>query len=282
MDQTLSRPFIASEAIAAGVLTRSQLRWNYERIHQDVYIPAGTTMTGIMRTYAVWLWTRRRACISGVTAACLYTGDEIPDTRPIELITAARRPPEGVVLHAETLGADEVHTQFDMTVTTPARTALDLARRLPRDEAVAWLDKLDAAAYLRQRELDDLLSRYRGTRGMASGSESLALRDRNARSERETKLRLMLGGAGIPRPETGIVLRHGDLTATLAMGWRAAKVGIGVRQERVYTNPYDARLAVRRDDVIHALGWIEMEAADEDFRYELIHRVRTMLRTRHR
>ena len=35
-------PFSAREAVAAGIVTRGQLRWNYRTIYPDVYLPRGT------------------------------------------------------------------------------------------------------------------------------------------------------------------------------------------------------------------------------------------------
>jgi hypothetical protein len=107
------------------------------------------------------------------------------------------------------------HTTVESGVrlTTPARTALDCARWLPRAEAVAALDQFlrhtDVAALtLMARDLKD----YRDSTRLR---EVLRLGDRGAASPGESRTRLLILSAGFPRPRThrprlrGVPRRHG-------------------------------------------------------------------------
>jgi len=61
------------------------------------------------------------------------------------MIWRSCRSPSGIVVRNERVEADEIVEIDNMSVTSPARTALDLARHLPRDVAVRHLDALAGA-----------------------------------------------------------------------------------------------------------------------------------------
>lgn len=270
---------IASEAISSGALTRGQLRWNYARVHPDVYAPRGTPLNHYDRILGASLWSGGRGVVAGLSAAALHGVHAVPDATTVELIMPNTRAPEGISIRNEAICDDEVMTVRGMRVTTPARTALDLGRRLPRDEAVKWLDKLAAASALDDDRLAALLARYRNTRGIDHARTALSLRDAGARSPEETALRLLLRDAGLPMPEAGIMLHLDGFSAVLGVGWRREKVGISVpgtyrREYRV--DEFVREPGPKRDDLIHRLGWVEMQTIDGEARMSLIHRVRSM------
>jgi hypothetical protein len=71
--------FLGSEAIAQGTLTRGQLRWNYLKIHPDVYLPKNSSRTLWDDIYAAWLWSGRRGVIAGRAAAALHGAKWVDD-----------------------------------------------------------------------------------------------------------------------------------------------------------------------------------------------------------
>src|SRR6476661_3354329 len=133
----MSQAFIGAEAVR-GDLTRGQLRWNYTAVHPGVYIPNGAERTVLLHAVAAWLWTGRKGIIAGRAAAALHGAKWVNASTPIEV----------------------------MPVTTVSRTALDLARHLPRDSAVAHLDALAAATGVTCADAFALAERYRGTPGI--------------------------------------------------------------------------------------------------------------------
>ena len=66
----------------------------------------------------------------------------VDDDIPIELIWNYGRPHSGLIIRNETLADDEITKVAGIPVTTRVRTAFDLGRYLPRDEAIARLDSL--------------------------------------------------------------------------------------------------------------------------------------------
>ena len=52
-------PFIGSEALSAGLVSRHQLATRYEAVFRNVYIPVGHALTPAQRAKAAWLWLIR-------------------------------------------------------------------------------------------------------------------------------------------------------------------------------------------------------------------------------
>jgi len=267
---------IGSEAIADGTLTRGQLRWNYDAVLPDVYLANGEPRGVMANAYAAFLWTRRSGIVAGRAAAALHGVNGIGEFTPIELIATHRRPQPGVIIRDERIEPDEIKTIGWMPVTTPARTALDLARHLPRDAAVVVLDRLAAVTGVGLDLVGPLEERYRGARGMARAWTALALMDGGTRSPEETKLRLRLHDAGLPRPQTGILLEDGNASAELGMGWPDVKVAVS------YCQGIDvmAVQTIQRQELIQRLGWFEILVVDGRPVRSVVYRVRQALRQR--
>ena len=158
--------FIGSEALRGGLLTRGQLRWQYVAILPDIYALKHTQLTLRQRTVAAWLWTGRQGVVAGRAAAALHGAKWVDRTSPIELIWQNSRPPRGVIVRNERVDADEIVDVDGMLVTTPERTAADLARHLPRDAAVEHLDALANATGIVADGPSALLTRHRKARGV--------------------------------------------------------------------------------------------------------------------
>ncbi|MDY6999682.1 MAG: hypothetical protein SW019_24075 [Actinomycetota bacterium] len=248
-------PIIGSEQLANGTLTRGALRWNYTAIHPDVYVPNGAELDPWTRAKAAWLWTGRRGVIAGRTAAALHGVEQIDPADPIELIARPRRPQPGVIVRNERIEPDEVQAGRWIAATVPARTALDLARRLPLGEAVVLLDQLSSATQVAAADIAPLEARYRRNRGMGSAYRAIALMDGGSRSREESLLRVALVEAGLPRPQTGI--RIGD-------EWECYQIGMGWPDARLAVEWGPHRRALHNDvgyrNLLHRLGWRLIEA----------------------
>lgn len=67
----MHRVFHGSESVAAGEVTKYQLRAHYQRIFPDVYACAGGPLSVEDRALAAFLWSRRRAVVTDVAASAL-------------------------------------------------------------------------------------------------------------------------------------------------------------------------------------------------------------------
>ena len=274
-DRSMYRPIIGSEAIAGGLVTRGALRWNYRAILPDVYLPAGARRSTLSRAYAAWLWTGRKGVIAGRTAAALHGVKCVEDDAPIEIIAKPRRPQPGFVVRNERLNSDEIERFGDMSITAPARTAFDLAKRLPRNEAVIHLDMLSAVTDLSRADVRLLEERYRATRGTVDAYDALELMDGGARSPEETTVRLWLVDGGLPRPQTSIEIRDHRWESVIGMGWPEARVGVHWAGHR----PNLASDILFRD-LLRRLDWHLIEVTEPHGPANVVGRCREALRRR--
>ena len=276
----MSNAFVGAEAISGGRLTRGQLRWNYTAVHPGVYVPNDAERTVPLNAVAAWLWTGRRCVIAGRAAAALHGAQWVDPGTPIEVIADHTRRRVGVVVHEERIADDEITCIGELPVTTPTRTALDLARHLPRDRAVAHLDALAAAVGVSAEDVIDLAVRYRGARGIRRARTALALMDAGAQSPKETWLRLLLIDAGLPKPRTQIRVTDGFNEAFIDMGYDEPKVGLDYDGMQHASDRSRYVYDIGRNELIKRQGWIDLHVVAEHGRAYILHRVREALRLR--
>src|SRR5579884_1513119 len=142
-------PFIGTEALAAGRVSRRTLRSRHQMVYRNVYIPNGQELTPVTRGVAAWLWSMRTATVAGLSAAALLGSRWIDPRLPAELNRPEACNVDGIVVHREKLLDHETCVVQGMPVTTPARTAFDLGRRKGLTTAVIRLDALANATGLR-------------------------------------------------------------------------------------------------------------------------------------
>ena len=154
----------------------------------------------------------RKAVFSGLTAAWLH-GLDLPPCNPIEVTLPLRCPTSrlvGVAVRRSTVGPGETVMRRGQQATSVVRTIADLGRRLPLVDAVV---ALDMALHSKLLDLVDLRSwagahpRYRG---VARLRRAIELAEPATESVMETRLRLVLVLAGLPRPLAQIPLYDED------------------------------------------------------------------------
>ncbi|BBY65076.1 type IV toxin-antitoxin system AbiEi family antitoxin [Mycolicibacterium helvum] len=268
----MSSPFSGSTAIASGLLTRGQLRWNYTAIHPDVYVPKGSERTLDVRTRAAALWVPD-GIVAGRAAAALHGASWVGASTPVELIGRARRRQAGVIVREDRIRSDELMPHGDLVVTTPQRTALDLARHLPRAEAVAHLDALAAATGIKPADVLSLADRYPGARGVRRARAVAPLTDPGAQSPRESWLRLLLIDAGYPRPVTQIPVSDGYTTAFVDLGWDEPKIGLEYEGAHHQSDRSQFVRDIGRHDMLEELGWLIVRVVKEHSRAYILRRV---------
>jgi hypothetical protein len=262
----MSGPFIGSEALASGQLTRYELYRRCVGMYPDVYLPPDTQLTAVTRAQAAWLWSRRRGVIVGHSAAALHGAKWTDPHRPAEIRYDNRHPPAGIRTWADYLAEDEVEVVRGISATTPARTAFDIASRYPIDPAFAAIDALSRATKLKMADAELIAQRHKGRRGIRRARTAIDLVDPGAESPRETWLRLLLIRAGFPRPTTQIPVydQYGQLVAVLDMGWEDLKVAAEYDGDQHRTDRRAFNKDIRRFETVTELGWIDVRVTVED------------------
>lgn len=272
----MAEPFMGSEAVAAGTTTHSQLRRRYTRVFRDVYVSEGTELTPAIRARAAWLWSGRRGVIAGFSAAALHGSNWVDATRAVDIIHDNRHVLAGLQVWGDRLASDEIDTIDGVAVTTQARTALDLACWYPLTTAVAALDDLARATEFKSADVELLITRYRGRRGIERARVSLDLVDAGAQSPKESWLRIVLVQDGLPRPQTQIPVydEFGDAVAHLDMGWDDVKVAVEYDGEHHRSSRRQYTWDIRRSEMLERRGWIVIRVVAGDRPAEILRRVR--------
>lgn len=270
--------FRGSEAVCEGSLSPYQLRTEFRAIYPDIYLSGDAAPPMRTRCVAAWLWSGRRAVLAGLAAAKLHGSNWIDDDEPIELIWRNQHAPAGVITRNQRVEPDEITRIAGLPVTTLARTAYDLARQLPRGEAVARLDALMRATPFDVEQVSLLATRYPRARGLRRLRIALPLVDPGAASPKETWLRLLLLDAGLPAPDTQVPVNENWRTVgVLDMAWERYKVAAEYDgdQHRADRRQYARdQWRVRK---LEELGWIVIRVIAEDKPENVVRRVRDAL-----
>ncbi|MET7752890.1 hypothetical protein [Micromonospora sp. NPDC005367] len=254
--QLRGRIFRGSAAISRGLLTRNDLRSSAWRpLFRDVYADAQLEITHRTRCLAVGRWlTPPGTAIAGRSAAALYGVGTVPPDQPIDALVpvrsatgiSGRRPirrpsgrPESTranprrgpmaglrVHHGEIVPADVVD-RAGILVTSPVRTCWDVARWLDVVEAVVVIDGLLARRLTDVAALREYALARAGRRGWRSLLRVADLADAGAESPQESRTRVRLVLAGLPRPQTQyVVAEAGRFIARLDLAWPEFKVAV--------------------------------------------------------
>jgi hypothetical protein len=160
------------------------------------------------------------------------------------------------MVHRDRLLADEVTSVHDVACTTPLRTAFDLARRPDHAQAVVAVDRLANRHRFHPDRLLELYDRYRGRRGVARIPRVVDMASPYAGSPMETRLRLLITTAGLPRPEVQWVVQ--DVATRTAfwldLAWPEPRIGIEYEGEP-HTEPARVLRDIARTTRLVDLGW---------------------------
>lgn len=224
--------FRGSRAVASGLLTRNDLRskaWRplFRDIYADAHLPVSHRTR--CKVAASWLIPPGGA-VAGRAAAALYGAVRPGPDEPVDVIVPAGTrfgPLAGLRVHSATLDGGDLRRVDGMTVTSPERTCWDIARWLYVVEAMVVIDSLLARRVVALDQLREYALRRAGDRGWRTLMRAVRLADAGAESPQESRVRVRLVLAGLPRPETQYVVTHnGRFIARLDLAWPEYKVAV--------------------------------------------------------
>ncbi|MBM7807432.1 hypothetical protein JOD57_003269 [Geodermatophilus bullaregiensis] len=277
-----------------GRLTRRQ---DWVRLRRGAYLdgapPDGAAARHRLLVRAALGGLRRPAVVSHQSAAVLF-GLPLWGVR-LDRVHVTRRPPSwndasrALVVHVGSLGDDEVVEVGGVLVTSPARTAVDLARTLPFDRAVVVLDAALHTGLCTGPSLSEALGRCAGRPGVRSASRAVSFADGRSESVGESRSRVALHRLGLVPSDLQFRVRtlDGVLLGRTDFAWEDRRV-VGEFDGRVKYGrllrpgqlPGDAVFEEkRREDAIRDEGWgvVRWTWADLDSLTRLGARVRRAL-----
>lgn len=201
-------PFTLDEALAAG-LTRRQLQGStWRRIGTGVYVWAGLPETPSMILRAVQRRIPAEAALSGLTAAWVHGLDVSPHDRLEATIPdgCGVSALAGISVRRAALPPGDVVEREGIRVTSPLRTAADLGIRPPLVEAVVVADMALQRRLVDLADLRAYAAAHSCRRGIAQLRRVIELAEPATESPMETRLRLLLVLAGLPRPKVQVPL----------------------------------------------------------------------------
>ena len=202
-------PFTLDDARRAGLK-----RWHIEgqawrRLGPRTYASANAAQSPLIELEAASLRLPPRAAFSGLTAAWLH-GLDVTPCDPIEITvpkSAGISSRAGMAVRRANLAGDEVVWLRGLRATSVPRTLRDVCACLSLMEGVVVCDMAMHLRLLRPGPLNDYVSRSAGARGIAALRKALPYVEPAAESPMETRLRMIVVLAGLPRPEVQFTVR---------------------------------------------------------------------------
>lgn len=277
------RPFTTADAARLGfsrtALSRATADGTLRRVFTGVYVrtdlPDSTTLRAraaalVMSPHSV-LCDRTAAWIHGVDVFRYAELETVPSLE--SYVLRGHDPTDRRECHGGTrdlLPEDWMWIE-GVRVTTPRRTAVDLACKLSRREALAALDALARTHGITVQEMNRLLLRYRRRRGVIQARELVQLTDARAESSGESWTRLAIHDDGLPPPEPQWwVVVDGVQRYRLDLAYPKAKVLVEYDGEEFHTSPEDRDRDEARRELLRRRGWYVIVVTKESFAAEAL------------
>ncbi len=252
-----------------GAFTRGQALRHYSPRQVRTRLASGQWVRvfhGVYRFHTAAPSAQLRVTAAGLSlgkavTACLHTAAELHgfaifDAAATHVIADPGHPRRfGLIVHSTGLTAKDVCRYTGVPATTAERTAVELARTLPRLDGLAALDAALRAGVVSSRSLNMELARHSHQRGVVVARELVALADGRAESPMESRSRLRCIDGGLPSPELQIEVRAGHRCYRLDMGWRAQKVGLEYDSLTFHGSHATLRHDRERHNWLTAQGW---------------------------
>lgn len=209
---------------------------------------------------------RTAAWLYGIDVLSLVEHSTLPDIETASTNGRDRVRRQGVYGGKRDLVEDEICEVNGIRVTTPVRTACDLACLRGRSSALATLDAFAREFGLAQRDFSRQLVRFRRRRGVKQVRELVPHVSPKSESPGESWTRLAIIDAGFPAPEPQVWLlvpRHG--WARLDLAYELLKIAVEYDGEEFHTSAADRAADDARRTALRRAGWKVIVVRKGDF-----------------
>lgn len=215
----------------------------------------------VRRAHAVASRFADRIVFSHQSAALLHGGAtwgvDLVNVHATRSDTGRGRRQAGVVHHVGTLGDDEVTEVDGLLVTTPARTAWDLAASQPREQGVVAVDSLLNRGLVDDEALRNQCRRHAQWTRARHAKTTLSRTDAAADSAGESRGRLLMDEFHLPKPQLQVRIfdHRGVLVGVSDYGWPEFRHLAEFDGLLKYGSGLDLAREKAREDAIRRLGW---------------------------
>jgi hypothetical protein len=220
-------PFRGDAPVAAGLLTRSQLRGaSWRRLYPCVYVAASLPITPSLRIRAAAIWMPADAVITGRPAAQLWGAELADGDDPVEISCPRRiRTTPGVAIRRAQIAGDEIVNRHGVALTMPLHAAWEIARTSAAVDAIGWIDT--RRRRLPVADLRTEATRHVGEMGSRQAGSTLGQADPRGESPPESILRLAFHHAGfpVPVPQFSVII-NGFFVARVDFAWPQWRVAV--------------------------------------------------------
>jgi hypothetical protein len=261
----------ATTAQLLTVMTRQQLdvqvkNGDLVRVWHGVYAAREPNLSGRLTALDMFMGQQAVTCMG--TAATLY-GFDTENTTAIHVLDPGvrMRPTVGLMVHQRT-GAP-LQWIAGRLATTPAWTAVEVARQLRRPRALATLDAALGSMRCTRAEIQNAIVEQRGRRGIVAVRELLPFADGRAESAMESEARLLIIDHGLPLPELQypILGCDGELWR-VDFAWPAARLAAEYESIDWRAGRNEMLRDKTRFGKIQELGWTVIPIVIHDVRRE--------------
>lgn len=279
MEELPDHPFCLRDLDALG-LSRSRLRrliadGTLRRLFRGVYVRSDVPETLALRASALALVVPPHTVVCDRTAAWLHGIDCFEPTEDasfaaLEVVAIGdhdRTRRDKVYGGTRALLREDICEVSGVKVTTPARTAADLARLRGRRSALAMLDAFARHHGVSQADHARLLARLKGHRGVVQYRELAPLADPRPESLAESWTRMDIKDHGLPLPTPQVwVELEGFGRVRLDLAYPRWKIAIEYNGEEFHSSAQARAADAERIRALEAAGWIVIVVTKDDFR----------------
>jgi very-short-patch-repair endonuclease len=234
-----------------GSITHRLKRGRLRQVHRGVYTMGHRLLTQDGRWMAAVLACGRNAVLSHHSAAALWG---MRHSSRIEVTTPVIRQRPGIRVRRANLPPDERTTHRGIPTTTVPRTLLDLSAAVQRHELRGALREAERRRLTDPLSLHDLVARYPRRPGLKAIRALLAetgLGAKIIRSELEERFQDFLVRAGLPLPQTNVVIEGYEVDCV----WPEQRLIVELDGHASHSPTHAFELDRARDRRLEAAGW---------------------------
>ena len=253
---------------------------NLERIWQGIYCRGEPTDELRLRGLDLSCGTAVPVCLGTAAALHGFDTEQPADFHVLSPPGSRLRSGDGLVVHRR--GGAPLVMIGERPATSPAWTAVEVARSLRRPRALATLDAALRSGTCSRPELWRAAVEQAGRRGIVAVRDLIPLADGLAESPMESEARLAMIDGGLPIPELQyeIIDGNGDLRR-VDFAWPDQRVAVEYDGIDWHSGADAMRRDRKRTAALSDVGWVIIAIVFEDVRYrawEFVARIDTQLR----